>query len=210
MSSPLLAFLRLFDWKLGPINVDGINLNRIPRSAIRERCFVSVPQEPLLLGQVALFFNLDRARPCPMTLSWMCWTRSTRDDTSAARNAHYDFTASDGGHTARASRHPLLDSELASLPPLSAGQVQLVALRCALLQIHVMSASGSRPSSCSMRPRRRSTQETEALILDIVYKELTCKGYTVIFVAHRLSVAVSNMRNGVDTVVLMADGGMRR
>lgn len=58
-STLLLALLRLLDTQSGSIEVDGIDLSLVPLSTIRERCFITVTQDPFLLAQASLRFNLD-------------------------------------------------------------------------------------------------------------------------------------------------------
>lgn len=58
-SSLLLTFLKLLDINSGSITIDDINLRPIPRSVLRPRCFVTVPQDPLLFPQASLRPNLD-------------------------------------------------------------------------------------------------------------------------------------------------------
>jgi ATP-binding cassette subfamily C (CFTR/MRP) protein 1 len=61
-STLLLTLLRLLDVKSGVIKVDGIDLSLVPRSLIRRRCFITVAQDPFLLAQASLRFNLDVRR----------------------------------------------------------------------------------------------------------------------------------------------------
>lgn len=39
--------------------MDGVDLSLVPRSVVRQRCFITVGQDPFVLGQVSLRFNLD-------------------------------------------------------------------------------------------------------------------------------------------------------
>lgn len=43
----------------GSIKVDGIDLSLVPRSLVRQRCFITVAQDSFVLGQASLRFNLD-------------------------------------------------------------------------------------------------------------------------------------------------------
>ncbi|KAF5686922.1 beta-glucan-transporting ATPase [Fusarium circinatum] len=58
-STLLLALLRLLNTQSGSIEVDGIALSLVSLSTIREQCFISVTQDPFLLAQASLRFNLD-------------------------------------------------------------------------------------------------------------------------------------------------------
>ncbi|KAI0846774.1 P-loop containing nucleoside triphosphate hydrolase protein [Daldinia vernicosa] len=203
-SSLLLALLKLLDTKSGSIIVDGINIGQVPRSAIRERCFVTVPQEPLLLNQQTLRFNVDPTE-----------TLSNDTITEALSKTrlwhHFNSTPStDRLHDTHSSAHPILDQTLASLPSLSVGQGQLLALARALLQVYTINTSGAKPIILLDEATSSLDSSTEKLILDIVHEELTCNGYTVIMVAHRVGAAVAHLRKGVDVVVWMKDGRIEK
>jgi ABC-type multidrug transport system fused ATPase/permease subunit len=58
-STLLLTLLRLLEIQSGTIKIDGIDLNLVPRSLIRQRCYITVAQDPLILGHASLRFNLD-------------------------------------------------------------------------------------------------------------------------------------------------------
>ncbi|KAI1135027.1 ABC transporter [Hypoxylon sp. FL0543] len=203
-SSLLLALLRLLDTQEGSILIDGVNIGLIPRSIVRERCFVTVPQEPLLFNQETLRFNVDP-------------TESLSKDTviSVLSKVHLwnHFNTALDSHEVRdapASHHLVLDQTLASLPTLSVGQGQLLALARALLQVYRISTSGAKPIILLDEATSSLDASTEELILDIVNEELTCKGHTVIMVAHRVGAAVSRMRKGVDVMVWMKDGKVEK
>lgn len=174
---------------------------------------MTVPQEPLLLSEATLRFNLDPSETLSNhtilnILDKVHMRRhfsSTIHHHSGATRSPYDPSSLPPSHD------PILDRELSSLPPLSGGQAQLVALGRALLRVYALDASsGARPIILLDEATAALDHETEALIMNIIHEELTCKGYTVIIVAHRLSAAVSNMRDGVDVVVSMADGRIQK
>jgi ATP-binding cassette, subfamily C (CFTR/MRP), member 1 len=58
-STFVLSLLRLFDPRSGSITVDGTNISKIARSVVRQKCFISVPQDPFLLPDATLRFNMD-------------------------------------------------------------------------------------------------------------------------------------------------------
>lgn len=58
-STLLLTLLRLLDLKSGTIRVDGIDLSLVPRSLVRQRCFVTIAQDLFVLGHASLRSNLD-------------------------------------------------------------------------------------------------------------------------------------------------------
>ncbi|KAI0147916.1 ABC transporter [Hypoxylon sp. NC0597] len=203
-SSLLLALLRLLDTQSGSIMVDGVNINLVPRSVVRERCFVTVPQEPLLFNRETLRFNVDPTE----TLS-----KDTIIDVLSKVHLWQHLNSALGGDGVRdapTGTHPILDQNLASLPPLSVGQGQLLALARALLQVYAINTSGAKPIILLDEATSSLDVSTEELILDIVHEELTCRGHTVIMVAHRVAAAISRMREGIDTIVWMKDGRIEK
>ena len=58
-STLFLTLLRLLDMKSGTIKVDSLDLSLIPRSLVRQRCFITIAQDAFILGQASLRFNLD-------------------------------------------------------------------------------------------------------------------------------------------------------
>ncbi|KAK7756997.1 hypothetical protein SLS62_001013 [Diatrype stigma] len=211
-SSLLLSFLRLLDCNSGTVKVDGANLSTIPRSTIRERCFVAVPQEPLLLSEATLRFNLDPSETLAnhTILDVLDKVHMKRHFSSAIQH-HLSSAGSPSHDPPPPSHDPMLDRELGSFPPLSGGQAQLVALGRALLHVYALDASSrARPVVLLDEATAALDHATEALIVNIIHEELTCKGYTVVIVAHRLSLVVSNMRDGVDVVVWMANGRIQK
>ncbi|KAI1383398.1 ABC transporter [Hypoxylon trugodes] len=203
-SSLLLTLLRLLDIKSGSIIVDDINIGLVPRSIVREHCFVTVPQEPLLFNQETLRFNVDP-------------TETLSNDTiieilSKVHLWHHFIHIIDQKelHDVDIGTHPILDRTLVSLPPLSVGQGQLLALARALLQVYALSNLGSKPIILLDEATSSLDSRTEELILDIVHKELTGKGHTVVMVAHRVGAAVSHLRKGLDIVIWMKDGKIEK
>ncbi|OKL64131.1 hypothetical protein UA08_00082 [Talaromyces atroroseus] len=54
-STLLLALLRLLDVKSRAIKVDGIDISLVPRSLVRQRCFITVIQDPFVLAHRPVF-----------------------------------------------------------------------------------------------------------------------------------------------------------
>ncbi|XDG06968.1 hypothetical protein ABKA04_006583 [Annulohypoxylon sp. FPYF3050] len=203
-SSMLLTLHRLLDTTSGLITVDGVNISLVPRSVIRKRCFVTVPQEPLLFNHESLRFNVDPTG----TLS----NGTIIEELSKVYLWQHFGSAINQENlgNANTSTHPILDRELTSLPPLSVGQRQLLALARALLQVYVISTSGAKPIVLLDEATSSLDPSTEKVILDIINQELTEKGHTVIMVAHRVGAAISHLRPGVDAVVWMKDGQIEK
>lgn len=203
----MLALLRLLESNSGSIIIDGINVGFVPRSVIRERCFVTVPQEPLLLSQQTLRFNLDPSESLSNDTIIAVLT-TVRLWQHFGHGIHWEAGAVDPNSDSAAQllTHPVLDVALGLLPPISVGQGQLLALARALLQVYAISASGAKPVILLDEATSSLDLETEELMLDIVHEQFTCRGFTVIMIAHRLGAAVSRLRKGVDKVVWMKDG----
>ncbi|KAL2172704.1 hypothetical protein VTG60DRAFT_4150 [Thermothelomyces hinnuleus] len=58
-SSLLLTLLRLLDLQSDTIRLDGVDITQIPRDFLRQRCFVTVSQDGLLMSNETIF-NLCR------------------------------------------------------------------------------------------------------------------------------------------------------
>jgi ABC-type multidrug transport system fused ATPase/permease subunit len=58
-STLLLSLLRLLELESGEIELDGIDIKQVGLDLLRRRCFVAVSQDPLVLPNEPLRFNLD-------------------------------------------------------------------------------------------------------------------------------------------------------
>ncbi len=111
----------------------------------------------------------------------------------------------------------LLDQEMASLPPLSIGQVQLFALARAVVQNYSYTASNGysdedaypdHPKPVLLLDEITSSMDsvTETAVFDIIESEFVDSGHTVIIVSHRLSGLEGRLRPGVDNVAVLRNG----
>ncbi|KAI3399955.1 hypothetical protein diail_5111 [Diaporthe ilicicola] len=219
-SSLLLTLLRLLDTTEGSITVDGVKLSSLPRSLVRERAFVTVAQEAFFLPQASLRFNLDpehRAAPSVITAAleriglWDVFAGAGPDTREEAVLAEDE---GDGkGH--------VLDKPFSSLPVLSAGQTQLLALARALVRRSVLcdpaaglytdlDRSGSRPIVLLDEVTSSLDPVTEGRLLDIVREDFVDQGHTVVIVTHKLDAVRDRMREGRDVVVWMGQGQVER
>ncbi|KAI4600075.1 hypothetical protein KJ359_001176 [Pestalotiopsis sp. 9143b] len=190
-STLLLTLLRLLDLKSGTIRVDGIDLSLVPRSLVRQRCFVTIAQDLFVLGHASLRSNLD------------LWSH---------------FTSRNIIPTARKARQ-ILNSPVASLPHMSAGQCQMFALARAIIQLqvlnHASSSAKSQPYRGDLKPillldeaTSSLDPETEATMRRIIQGEFTEKGHTTIAITHRASGMVK--RKGENLVVLLSKGKIEK
>ncbi|OHF02462.1 hypothetical protein CORC01_02157 [Colletotrichum orchidophilum] len=191
-STMLLTLLRLLDTEAGSIRIDGVDLRLVPRSLIRQKCFItpstSLPDETIVtaLQKVSLVSHFHLG------------------DTISEEEIHH-----------------ALDSPLSSLPQMSTGQAQLFALARALVQLQSINHS-SNPAEYEPERRQimpillldEATSsldaETESTIRNIIHQEFTEKGHTVIAITHRLGGVTEGMRPGRDAVVLLSKGKIEK
>ncbi|KAM3472494.1 hypothetical protein MY5147_005251 [Beauveria neobassiana] len=181
--------------------VDWWNILNIPRSIVRSRCFIAVPQDGIMFKDASLRFNLDP-------------TTTVNDENLRGALESTDlWTVFSGAHDQAAD---ILDQKLSSLAPLSAGQQQLFALARAVAQKH-----RARPYSDSeeLVPCRRSKpivlldeltafmdSATETKVYNVVEREFVEEGHTVVIVSHRLDGLLGRLRQGRDAVAVLKDG----
>ncbi|KAI0129811.1 putative ABC transporter [Xylariales sp. AK1849] len=208
-STLLLTLLRLLELRSGRIELDGVDIKQVSLDLLRRRCFVAVSQDPLLLSNETLRFNLDP-------------DRSVADEaivdalTKAGLWSHF----CDAGNTRAGERlvtipgfrsQGVLDQKISLFQELSVGQCQLFAVCRALVKgSSLRRVFGSKPVVILDEVTSSLDPATESSIYRIINDEFTEKGHTVIIVAHRLSVLKEYTKVGRDAVVLMADGRLQR
>ncbi|TVY43016.1 ABC transporter [Lachnellula occidentalis] len=205
-STLLLTLLRILELQAGKIEIDGLDVKHVRLDVLRERCFIAVSQDPLLLSNETLRFNLNP-------------DASISDETviDALRKtglwAH--FLTGDGhlgeetGHAIDISElgeHPVLDNKLSLFQELSVGQCQLFALCRALIKAISLRYTGVKPVVLLDEVTSSLDSDTETIIHRVIDEEFTGNGHTVIIVAHRLSVLNEHTETGRDVVALMGDG----
>lgn len=168
---------------------------------LRERCFVTIPQDAILSSHASLRFNLDPTESLSdMTLLDVLGKVRLMDHFFDQGIGRRETAASSSGRGPEVLGKPLL-----ALPALSVGQGQLLALARSLLQVHHINTSGALPIVLLDEATSSLDAETEELILGIVHGELTLRGFTVMMVAHRLRAAAVYMQDE-DLAVWMQDG----
>ncbi|KAJ6786175.1 hypothetical protein PWT90_00737 [Aphanocladium album] len=201
-STIFMSLLRLIE-STGSIKLDGINILNVPRSVVRSRCFIAVPQDGLVFKDASLRFNLDP-------------TATVGDE--MLREALRSTGLWVGHAGANSETDDVLDHRFSSLPPLSAGQHQLFALARAIVQKH--RAAASHPYSDSEAAHRGHVKPivlldeltafmdsaTENKVYDIVEKEFVSENHTVIIVSHRIGGLLGRLREGIDEVAVLEDG----
>ncbi|KAK9424055.1 putative ABC transporter [Seiridium unicorne] len=202
-STLLLTLLRILEIRSGKIKLDGIDIKNVSLNVLRQRCFIAVSQDPLILPQETLRFNLD---PGNSALNdtlvgalnkvglWSHLIRGEKDN---------------GGGMAIPSfaQQTILDQKVSNLQELSVGQCQLFAICRTLVKAGALRALGVKPVVVLDEVTSSLDTHTESIIYRIVDEEFTQKGHTVIIIAHRLGGL--QMRAGTDAVAFMADGSLQ-
>ncbi|KAF4341620.1 ABC transporter [Fusarium beomiforme] len=198
-STLLLALLRLVNAQSGSIEVDGIDLSQVPLSIIRERCFITVTQDPFLLAQASLRFNLDPSRSL---------ADSTIVKALQCTGLWQHFDPNQHGD--------ILDEPIGSLPHMSAGQGQLFALARAILRVEHSSMSPTPTKPILLLDEATSSVDgaTESTMRDIIKKVFTDNGHTIIEITHRLGgirEAAGAIKDGPEiTAVLLSQGFIKK
>ncbi|KKY32101.1 putative atp-binding cassette [Diaporthe ampelina] len=132
-SSLLLSLLRLLDTTSGTVAVDGVELSSLPRSLVREAAFITVAQEAFFLPQASLRFNLDPELKAPPSVVAAALRRTGLWGLllGVGPDNHEETMSGDAEDSEETS---VLDKPFTSLPVLSAGQTQLLALSRALVR----------------------------------------------------------------------------
>lgn len=213
-STLLLTLLRLLELQSGQIVLDGIDIKKMGLDVLRQRCFITVSQDPLLLSNEPLRFNLDPdaalsnealIASLERTELWEHFKQG-----SAGMNEMLGTGSGLSIDILPYNQHPILDKNLSMLSELSVGQGHLLALCRALVKAQTAQRSGRKPVVLLDEVTSSLDPSTESVIHGIIDDEFTQKGYTVIFVAHRIEVlAKSSTKSGRDVVVLLGDGRLQ-
>lgn len=191
-----MALLRLLPLEQGRIILDGVDISLAPTSIIRNRCFITIPQESFLMSKLSLRQNLDYEE-----------IHCAKDIVDVLRQTHlwqHFEDCNEGSESMSSTR--ILESPLSALPPLSAGHLQLFALSRAVLSAIRLQKTGSRPVILLDEPSASLDAETAHLLAHIVQECFTDKGHTVIMVTHSAVDALDHFRPDLDIVVDMRDG----
>ncbi|KAK2012789.1 P-loop containing nucleoside triphosphate hydrolase protein [Colletotrichum eremochloae] len=208
-STLLLTLLRLLDVQSGSIKIDGIDISLVPRDLIRQRCFITVTQDPFVLGQASLRFNLDPSG-----------SLSDKAIVAALEQTHM-WSHFEAGDSPPGKAGEILDSSVSSLPQMSAGQCQLFALSRAILRLQSLQdtrdLSGSQSQGERIMPillldeaTSSLDPNTEVTITNVIREEFVEKGHTVIAITHRLSGVTQSGQPGRDVVVMLSQGRIEK
>ncbi|KAM0143977.1 hypothetical protein ACHAP3_001246 [Botrytis cinerea] len=207
-STLLLTLLRLLELQSGQIILDDVDIKKAGLDILRQRCFITVSQDPLLLSNETLRFNLDPdgstsnetlIASLKRTELWFFLQGATETD---------DISGPASDNTPH-NPHPILDKPLSSFPELSVGQSQLLALCRALVKAQTAQHAGRKPIVLLDEVTSSLDSVTESIIHGIIDDEFTQKGHTVICVAHRIEALAKHTEPGRVAVVLLSHGRLQ-
>lgn len=188
---------------------------------MRQTCFIAVPQDPFLLADATLRYNVDPMEhysdeeiitALEKTQLWTQFSQPRENGQQTAFGGDQDTTKPDTEH--------ILDSTLKSLPQLSTGQQQLLSLARAVLRAQLPARAipyaDDMTAQVKIKPillldeaTSSLDEETEAMIYEIIQQEFTDKGHTVIAISHRLGALKKDWKKGRDVLVRMVDGRVK-
>ncbi|KAJ5177772.1 uncharacterized protein N7500_000471 [Penicillium coprophilum] len=197
-STLMLSLLQLLEPSEGSTFIDDISLTHMSPRTVRKRGFIAVPQDGLTIPTATLRFNLDP------------YHTSSEEEISLSlqRTGLWDKIQSMADTAEKAGASPkrsLLDLPMLSFLPLSAGQLQLLALSRTLLR--VWSSAPHKPIVILDEVSSSLDSETESILIDILRDDL--RDYTVVIIAHRVAGIMGAMRPGVDAIATMQDGRLQ-
>ena len=196
--------MRLLELQSGNITLDGLDIRHVPLDTLRQRCFITVPQDGLILPNESLRLNIDpdlsmedEKIVSALTKAGLwphfCHNRLEAEDTP--------IPVDGGSYT-----HPILDQNMSAFQQLSEGQFHVFALCRALVKGSSFRVDGIKPVVLLDELTSSVDAETETAIHRIIDEEFTANGHTVITIAHKLGSLENYMRSGRDILVMLADG----
>lgn len=221
-SSLLLSLLRLIDTTSGAITVDGVDIAARSRATLREQVFITVAQEVFFLPQASLRFNLDpdgsagakmvvdALRKTGLWEHFRDMRLPSEEEELMELISLRDVVGKD---------EIVLDTPLSSLPALSAGQSQLLAITRALVRRHILcnASSSTYTDHQPLKPVILLDEVTSSLdpvtegkIYDVIQEEFVKGGHTIVMVTHKLDGLKTRLREGKDMVVWMSDGTVEK
>lgn len=209
-STLLATLLRLLELQSGKIEIDGIDIKEVRLDLLRRQCFIAVSQDPLVLYNETLRFNLDPDKSVSDSVvigalsKAGLWSHFSAGDTQFRGGTGTVINITGFGE------HSILGQKISQFHELSVGQCQLFALSRALIKASSLRRSGVKPVVILDEVTSSLDPDTESTIYRIINSEFAEQGHTVIIVAHRISVLTTGYtKTGRDAVALMADGSLQ-
>ncbi|KAA8566279.1 hypothetical protein EYC84_008879 [Monilinia fructicola] len=211
-STLLLTLLRLLELQSGQIELDGLDIKNVRLDVLRQRCFITVSQDPLLLSNETLRFNLDpdaslsNQSLIALLQRTELWSHFLQGATETDKiSGSVGFAEGISPY----NEHPILDKSISGFPELSGGQGQLFALCRALAKAQTTQYLNRKPVILLDEVTSSLDPATELTMHGIIDDEFTQKGHTVICVAHRIEILTKHMEHGRDVIVLLSNGRLQ-
>ncbi|KAI0859592.1 putative ABC transporter [Xylaria cubensis] len=215
-STLLLTLLRILELQSGRIEIDNIDIKQVSLEVLRQRCFITVSQDHLLLLNETLRFNLDPGASeidetiiAALRKAGLLSHFSRRRTADRIEEADSIEETDTFGNFASPREPPILDQRMSLFTELSVGQCQLFAVCRALVKASFLERSGIKSIVLLDEATSSLDSVTESKIYRIIDEEFTTKGHTVIIVAHRLGALEKYMKTGRDAVAVMTDGRLQ-
>ncbi|KAJ5689613.1 hypothetical protein N7462_004005 [Penicillium macrosclerotiorum] len=206
-STFFLMLLQLLTFHGGTIEVDGVDISRLPVNIVRRRCFISVPQDPFILPNASLRFNLD-----PYNQHQDAYILKVLQRTGVWPDIQDTLSRTMNGLVLKTGNSNFLDLPMTAFPPMSTGQRQMLALAQTLLRAQP-STRGYDSAIIQRKPivildeaSSSLDLETETKMQEILKEHFSSQGHTIISISHRLNSLQNDLRPGLDKVVWMVNG----
>ncbi|PYH88863.1 putative ATP-binding cassette transporter [Aspergillus ellipticus CBS 707.79] len=197
-STLMLSLLQLLTPKSGSIQIDDVDITRVPLRTLRQRGLIAVPQDGFNIPTASLRFNLDPFETSSEDSIVIALNRVRLWDKISTTFSHITGAIVDPS----TDMYKLLDLPMSTFLPCSAGELQLFALCRTLLR--VWSNASSKPVIVLDEASSSLDPETESILEGILREDLS--GHTVVMIAHRVEGIMGAMRPGVDAIATMQDG----
>ena len=208
-STLLLVLLQLLEPQSGKIELDGIDIRHVSLDLLRERCFIAVSQDSLILPNETLRFNLHSGTSISDNIIIAALAKTGLWAHFFSSDTRIEAKTDTATNAAGFHEQLVLDRKVLSFKELSVGQCQLFALCRALVKASSLRNFGLRPVILLDEVTSSLDTTTEVTINRIINDEFTEQGHTVIIVAHRLGAFQEHTETRRDAVALLADGELR-
>jgi ATP-binding cassette subfamily C (CFTR/MRP) protein 1 len=207
-----LTLLRFVELDKGSINVDGFDLSRIPHTVVRRQCFITIPQDPVLVSECSLRFTLDPSE----TYSDSQLVQALVDVRLWSHFSDFCETIRPRAEANSASQsNNLLDLAMTWYLPLTQSQLQLLALSRAILRTEPprkLATAGiqSRPILLLDEATSAMDSETEMFFHELIHRKFTNQAYTVLWIAHGIDLLDDHgIRHSFDRVIRLNKGALQ-
>jgi ATP-binding cassette subfamily C (CFTR/MRP) protein 1 len=143
-----MTLLRILELQSGSVKPDGVDISRVKLDFLRQRCFVTVCQDTLLMANETLRFNLDPDAILSDDSLFNALRKTGLWSHFSSRITELDGSSQVAVDTVDSSsheKHQVLDKRISLLRELSTGQRQLFSLCRALVRVEMLRREGRKP-----------------------------------------------------------------